>query len=101
MQTSISADGTSIAWYDFDGDGPDLLLAHATGFCGEMWEPVVSAGLRDRFRCVAYDVRGHGSSGRPSGGLEAWDWHRYAEDAASVVAAARLSQPFGVGHSCG
>jgi pimeloyl-ACP methyl ester carboxylesterase len=97
---TTSADGTEITWYDFGGDGPDLLLAHATGFCGRIWEPVVAHLLGD-FRCVAYDLRGHGRSASPAGGRAPWDWQRYADDAFAVVTAAGLDMPYGVGHSCG
>ena len=62
-----SRDGVKVAVHDFGGDGPDLLLAHATGLHGRVWDPVV-AHLVDRFRCVALhlerklvgaDPRGH------------------------------------------
>lgn len=94
----VTDDGVDIAWYDFGGDGPDLLLAHATGFHGHVWLPVVER-LRSRFRCVAFDERGHGDSGSPADGD--FDWHGFARDAAAVVEAAGLERPFGVGHSCG
>lgn len=100
MKTLNSTDGTEITWYDFGGDGPDLLLAHATGFCGEIWLPVVEH-LRESFRCVAFDLRGHGKSQSPSGGRESWDWNLYADDALAVMDAANLTKPFGIGHSCG
>lgn len=95
-----SGDGTEIAVYDFGGNGPDLLLGHATGFCAMVWEPVVAL-LRERFRCVAYDLRGHGSSARPTEGRPSWDWNRYAEDALAAIDALSLQRPFSVGHSCG
>lgn len=95
-----STDGTNIAWYDFGGNGPDILLAHATGFCGQIWLPVVEH-LRDSFRCVTYDLRGHGQSASPTSGRSGWDWWQYAEDAWAVINAASLTNPFGAGHSCG
>jgi pimeloyl-ACP methyl ester carboxylesterase len=100
VKTVTSTDGTSLAWYDFGGKGPDLLLAHATGFCGEIWGPVVEH-LEHHFRCVAFDLRGHGNSASPEGGREAWNWTRYADDAKAVIDAAQLTNPYGVGHSCG
>ena len=100
MNRAVSADGTEIAWYDFGGDGPDLMLGHATGFCARVWAPVVDE-LRQHFHCYAYDLRGHGASHRPAGGREAWDWHRYADDLQAAIAAAGLHVPFSVGHSCG
>ncbi|MDQ3756617.1 MAG: alpha/beta hydrolase [Actinomycetota bacterium] len=87
-----------IAWHDFGGVGPDLLLAHATGFHAHVWLPVV-AHLRDRFRCVAVDERGHGdSAGGPDVDL---DWRAASHDLLEVIEAARLVRPFGAGHSAG
>lgn len=86
-----------IAWYDFGGDGPDLLLAHATGFHAHVWLPVVER-LRSRFRCVAFDERGHGDSASDP---PSHDWHDFAADLLGVVRSAGLERPFGVGHSCG
>jgi pimeloyl-ACP methyl ester carboxylesterase len=94
----VTDDGVAIAWYDFGGDGPDLLLAHATGFHAHVWLPVIER-LRSRFRCVAFDERGHGDSTSPADGT--FDWHRFGRDALAVVGAAGLDRPFGVGHSCG
>lgn len=99
-QMTKSADGTAIAWYDFGGSGPDLLLAHATGFCAKVWTPVVNR-LLDSFHCIAYDARGSGLSNSPDYGREGWDWARYADDADAVLNAAGISNAFGAGHSCG
>lgn len=98
MPTVPTDEGVEIAWYDFGGDGPDLLLAHATGFHAHVWLPVIER-LRSRFRCVAFDERGHGDSTSPADGT--FDWHRFGRDALAVVSAAALDRPFGVGHSCG
>ncbi|HLN41486.1 MAG TPA: alpha/beta hydrolase [Acidimicrobiales bacterium] len=91
-------DGVAVAYYDFGGNGPPLLLAHATGFCGPVLEPL-AARLRARFHCVALDLRGHGVSGRPRG----WDfdWHGFGTDVLAVVDHLGLDSPFGFGHSCG
>lgn len=90
-----------IAIHDFGGSGPDLLLAHATGFHGLVWEPVVEH-LQDHFRCVAFDERGHGLSDRPADGNFAWEG--FADDALSVIDGLGLGDDgplFGAGHSCG
>lgn len=94
----ISGDGVAIAAHDLGGRGPDLLLAHATGFHGHVWLPAVRH-LRSRFRCVVFDERSHGDSGTAVD--ESFDWHQMADDALAVVDALGLSRPFGVGHSCG
>jgi pimeloyl-ACP methyl ester carboxylesterase len=96
--TVTSGDGVTIAVHDLGGRGPDLLLAHATGFHGHTWLTVVEH-LRDRFRCVVFDLRGHGDSGTAAHG--SFDWHAMADDALATVDGLGLWQPFGVGHSCG
>jgi pimeloyl-ACP methyl ester carboxylesterase len=91
-------DGLRIAYYDLGGDGPSLVLAHATGFCGPVLAPM-AAHLRAQFHCVALDFRAHGASDPPPG--EDFDWHGFASDVLSVVDHLGLVRPFGFGHSCG
>jgi pimeloyl-ACP methyl ester carboxylesterase len=92
-----ASDGLSVAYYQLGGVGPDLLLAHATGFCGAVLAPLAAA-LSDRLRCVALDLRAHGQSGRPTGEL---DWHGFSRDVLAVVDRLELQAPVGFGHSCG
>jgi pimeloyl-ACP methyl ester carboxylesterase len=93
-----TSDGLALAVHDFGGDGPDLLLAHATGLHGLVWAPVV-AHLLESFRCVSFDERGHGDSGRPGSGD--FHWRGFAADALAVIDALGLDHPYGAGHSCG
>lgn len=93
-------DGTRIAWYDYGGDGPNLVLGHATGFCGRIWEPLLPI-LLPHVRCIAYDLRGHGSSGSPTDGQAGFAWDRYAGDLLKVIDQAGICEPYGLGHSCG
>ena len=47
-------------------DAPAVVLIHGlAGVCG-LWDPV-SDVLRQRFRVIRYDLRGHGESGSPEG----------------------------------
>ncbi|HZQ27345.1 MAG TPA: alpha/beta hydrolase [Acidimicrobiales bacterium] len=94
----IESGSARIAAYDFGGDGPDLLLAHATGFHAHAWLPVVEH-LRDRFHCYAFDERAHGHSTPPADGD--YDWHRFADDALAVADGFGLHRPCVAGHSCG
>jgi len=91
-------DGVAVAYYDLGGDGPPLLLAHATGFCGPVLAPM-AAHLCAQFHCFALDLRAHGSSDPPAD--EDFDWHGFASDVLSVVDHLGLDRPFGFGHSCG
>ena len=93
-----SDDGSEVVAYDFGGDGEALLFAHATGFHGHLWLPVVAV-LRDRFHCYAFDARGHGASGTPASGD--FDWRRCGDDARAAAAAFGLKRPLAAGHSGG
>ncbi len=98
MATTVTPDGVSIAFTDHGGDGPDLILAHATGFCGGVWDPIAQS-LRDGYRVVTFDERGHGASGPAPDGVYAWEG--FATDALAVIDELGLHRPFGAGHSCG
>lgn len=93
-----STGGLSIAAHDLGGTGRPLVFAHATGLHGRVWEPV-AAHLRDRFRCWALDLRGHGDADRPVD--HDYEWAGFADDVLAAVDALALDRPFGVGHSKG
>jgi pimeloyl-ACP methyl ester carboxylesterase len=90
---------TAIVTKTWPGPPPAILLVHATGFCKEVWSPVVdelrSQGV-DR-EVVALDQRGHGDSPAISGDADWWDLGRDALD----VALGLGTDPIGVGHSSG
>ena len=50
---------------DVDGDGPVVLLMHGLGGSARNWGPQVRA-LRDRYRVVRFDARGHARSEAPA-----------------------------------
>ncbi len=95
---SPTDDGLAVALYDLGGSGPDLLLAHATGFCAEVFVPLAGS-LSATFHCWAVDLRGHGRSDRPRDGHFAWSG--FGADLLAAVDHAGLHRPFGFGHSCG
>lgn len=57
--------------YTVTGQGPALFLIHGIGARRATFAKLVE-GLRDRFTCISYDLRGHGASPLPEGrfGLE-------------------------------
>ena len=98
MQRVTTPDGNQVAVHDLGGTGPALLLAHATGFHGRVWDPVATH-LTERFHCIAFDERGHGDSD-PAPGND-YDWHGFATDALAVIDELDLAPILGAGHSCG
>lgn len=59
----IDRDGVRIH-YEVRGDGPVILLAHGYGATAGMWNDQLDA-FSDRWRVVAFDMRGHGESDSP------------------------------------
>ena len=54
---AIQGEGASLHYLDWAGDGPPLILIHATGFLAALWRPIAER-LSGRFRVVAFDQRG-------------------------------------------
>lgn len=92
-----SSDGVELTVHDLGGDGPPLLLAHATGFHGRVWEPLASH--LSGFHRWSVDLRAHGDSNAPDD--RPLEWYGFADDILSVIDALQLKQPYGVGHSKG
>src|SRR5579864_2512965 len=97
-RTVNAPDGMQLAAYDFGGDGPPVILAHATGFHTHVFLPMIVL-LRSSFRCYGFDLPGHGASPAPPDGD--FSWRRFAGGALAVSDAFGLEQPLGLGHSCG
>ena len=88
-----------LAVHDLGGDGPPLLMAHATGFCGPVLAPL-AARLADRFHCWTWDARGHGETSTPD--RVGWAWSGFAADVLAVVDGLGLAAgAYGFGHSSG
>ena len=51
--------------YSVEGSGPPLILIHGIGASRHSWDGLVRH-LRDDFRCISYDLRGHGKSPLPA-----------------------------------
>ena len=102
-----TAAGATVAGHDLVGQGPPLVLAHATGFCGPALAPLARY-LAPDLHCWAPDMRGHGDSSGPlpdptGDGPAAQDmaWSAMAQDLLEVIDGLRLERPFGFGHSMG
>ncbi|MEZ5775498.1 MAG: alpha/beta hydrolase [Hyphomicrobiaceae bacterium] len=50
--------------FSVEGEGPPLFMIHGIGASRHSFDGVVAA-LRNDFRCIAYDLRGHGRSPLP------------------------------------
>lgn len=94
-----SSGGVQLAVHELGTPDPDarpLLLCHATGFHGRVWEAL--AAELPEYRCLAPDFRGFGDSTEPAGGL---DWSGFADDVLAVIDHYGLEDVQAVGHSKG
>lgn len=60
---TINRDGVNI-YYEDHGTGPAVLLSHGYSATTRMWTGQVEA-LKDRYRVITWDMRGHGQSDSP------------------------------------
>ncbi|HWJ63826.1 MAG TPA: alpha/beta hydrolase [Acidimicrobiales bacterium] len=91
-----STDGVELELHDLGGDGPALLIAHATGFCAGAYRPMVPL-LAERFHVWGVDFRAHGDATAP----ETITWRGMADDVLAVVDALGGDPILGFGHSMG
>jgi pimeloyl-ACP methyl ester carboxylesterase len=92
----VSVNGQQLAVWDWPGDGPSLLFAHATGFHARCWDYIIRM-LPGR-HCIALDSRGHGRSSKP--GLPCL-WRDFGKDLAAVAGHLNVRNAVGIGHSSG
>jgi pimeloyl-ACP methyl ester carboxylesterase len=97
QEGAVDSDGTAIHYLDWGGNGPPLILIHATGFLAALWHPIAEQ-LADRFRVVAADQRGHGDSDKPPDGYR---FEAFAADLQRLIEALGLEGALAVGHSSG
>ncbi len=83
------------------GEGPTLVFAHATGMCARTYLELLEP-LGAHYRVVAFDARGHGRTTLPADPADIpWDWKRYRQDIADLVAALGGGAVRLAGHSFG
>jgi pimeloyl-ACP methyl ester carboxylesterase len=92
----IGERGKELAVWDWPGEDPPFLFAHATGFHGRCWDRIIRTFPQRR--CIALDARGHGRSS----GLELpYHWRIFGQDMAAVAEHLNLHDAVGIGHSSG
>jgi non-heme chloroperoxidase len=95
--TATAAPSTEIYYEDL-GNGAPIVLIHGWPLSHRMWEGQVNALVAAGHRCIAYDRRGFGESGRPTGGFE---YDTFASDLNDLVTALDLRDVTLAGFSMG
>jgi non-heme chloroperoxidase len=99
MTTIKAKDGTEIFYKDWGPkDGQPIVFHHGWPLSGDDWETQLLFFVKQGYRVIAHDRRGHGRSTQTAGGH---DMDTYAADVATVVEALDLRNAVHIGHSTG
>jgi pimeloyl-ACP methyl ester carboxylesterase len=75
--------GQRLYYEDTGGAGPAIVFSHGLLLDGTMFAPQVAA-LRNRYRCIVWDERGHGKTAGET--LEPFSYYDSANDLAALLA---------------
>jgi non-heme chloroperoxidase len=89
---------TDIYFEDGGGGGQPVVLIHGWPLSHRMWESQVNALSAAGYRCVSYDRRGFGESGKATGG---YDYDTFASDLNDLLESQNLRDVALVGFSMG
>jgi len=81
--------------------GPEIVLIHGQAQCTLSFERQTGSFLAEKYRVVAFDLRGHGASGKPTAPEFYLESQRWADDVKAVLEAKRLKRPVLAGWSMG
>ncbi|KFC75200.1 alpha/beta fold hydrolase [Massilia sp. LC238] len=96
IQTS-GANPTELYYYE-QGQGQPVVLIHGWPLSHRMWESQIAALAENGYRAIAYDRRGFGQSGRPTGG---YDYDTFAADLDALMTQLDLRDAVLAGFSMG
>ena len=97
IHSTVTVDGLRFAYSDWGGSGPNIVLLYGLRSSRQNWDLVVPL-LRQRWRVLALDMRGHGDSDTPDNG---YDMSGFASDLHGFLTALDISNTLLVGHSLG
>ena len=100
--TVTAPDGVTLAVQEAgDPAGPAIIFIHGLLGSHLNWDAQMASPRLQRYHMITYDLRGHGLSGKPTDAAAYTQGRRWADDLASVMAAAHAHKPVLVGWSLG
>jgi pimeloyl-ACP methyl ester carboxylesterase len=65
-EQQITVNGQQLAFRQSDGRQRPVIFVHGNSCSSRTWEPVLNGPFGQRFRCLAFDLPGHGNSAKAS-----------------------------------
>ncbi|MGH8012099.1 MAG: alpha/beta fold hydrolase [Candidatus Binataceae bacterium] len=94
----VDLSGLRLHFLDWGGEGAPIVILHATGFLGRIYQPIAQA-LTPIGHVYTLDQRGHGDSARPH--PETYEWDLTVRDLEDFMLATGLVHARALGHSAG
>jgi pimeloyl-ACP methyl ester carboxylesterase len=93
----VHANGVRLHYVEHGSSGPTLVLLHGLTANAHSFDGLVAAGLADRMRVLAFDLRGRGESDQP----ESYSLADHAQDIVGALDVLSLDRVIMGGHSFG
>ena len=97
VERFVHVGDTALNVAEWPGNGPPIVLVHGWGVAWQVWLSVAPL-LAKQFRVIAFDLRGHGRSGRVLSDHQRITW---AEDTVRLMEKLTPNGAFVIGHSLG
>lgn len=82
-------------------DGAPIVFVHGLSQSHLCWDKQFESPLREEFRLIAFDLRGHGMSDAPLEAEQYTDGRLWADDLAAIIDELQLERPVLIGWSYG
>lgn len=100
VEKSITVAGQELAYRESVGTGRPVVLVHGNSSASRTWDALMTSPFGERFRCLAFDLPGHGHS-KPAADQDDYSLPGYAANLAGFMAATGAEDAVVVGWSLG